>query len=48
MPDHDFSPVPDSPQPQGSGHYRADDDIEVPAERESSTAETTGWSDKAS
>ncbi len=50
MPDHDFSPVPDSPQPQGAGHYRADDDIEVPlsGEREPDAVETTRWSDKAS
>ena len=47
MPDHDISPVPDSPQPQGQGHYRAEDDIELPPmppSEESGPAES-GWQD---
>ena len=48
MPDHDFTPMPDSPQPQGAGHYRADDDIELPSTRdEAGTAGTAGWPDNA-
>ena len=30
MPDSDISPIPDSPKPQREGHYRAEDDIELP------------------
>jgi flagellar basal body-associated protein FliL len=30
MSEREISPVPDSPRPQSSGHYRADDDIELP------------------
>lgn len=48
MPDHDFTPMPDSPQPQGAGHYRADDDIELPPTRDDTgNAGTTGWPDNA-
>ena len=45
MPDGDISPVPDSPRPDGTGHYRADDDIELPPmpETESASAESPGW-----
>jgi len=47
MPDHDFSPMPDSPQPQGAGHYRDDDDIDLPSSPrdEVGAVETTSWSD---
>ena len=47
MPDRDISPIPDSPQPQGEGHYRAEDDIELPPMPESVPAGPmgSGWPD---
>ena len=46
MSDRDLSPMSDSPQPQGAGHYRADDDIELPPipGPEAASPEPTGWS----
>ena len=46
MPDHDISPIPDPSQPQGEGHYRAEDDIELPPmpESEDAGAAPTAWS----
>jgi hypothetical protein len=35
MPDRDISPMPDSRQPHEEGHYRAEDDIELPPMPES-------------
>ena len=40
MPDPDISPVPDSPKPEGTAHYRAEDDIELPP---MSTEDGTGY-----
>lgn len=44
MPDRDISPMPDSRHPQQDGHYRAEDDIELPPmpESESLGAAETG------
>lgn len=41
-----MSPTPDPSRPQGTGHYRADDDIELPPIQESSSskAESDQWS----
>ncbi len=46
MSDRDISPIPDSPEPPGAGHYRADDDIELPpiAETDSDGTAETSWS----
>lgn len=46
MSDRDLSPQSDSPQPPGAGHYRADDDIELPplAGDDSTAHAGTEWS----
>jgi hypothetical protein len=45
MPDG-MSPIPDAGRPQDAGHYRADDDIELPplADVEASSSESGQWS----
>lgn len=45
MPDRDISPIPDSPEPQREGHYRAEDDIELPPMPEAASPVRPDWSD---
>jgi len=46
MSDREISPLPDSSQPQGAGHYRAEDDIELPPHpgAESGDTAAANWS----
>jgi hypothetical protein len=45
MPDSDISPQQDSPRPQQGGHYRADDDIELPPiPEDAESVSSSNWS----